>query len=192
VNAPPDYVIEAARVAAGKSPCAKSKRGVALFCPGRGAVSVIHAGFNGPPPGFACSGLMSCRDHCAKLCVHAEQRAIMDVLGSPRRWGPTPLSDLELVHVKIDDCNVVVPGGGPSCWQCSRIVVEVGLRGVWLYEARGDCGASYVCPSRTRIITMRTAVTSSQVSGGSTPRRTSTSRPSAHAASATAQNRSRA
>jgi hypothetical protein len=42
-------------------------------------------------------------------------------------------SSLDLLHVKVID-GAVVPGGGPSCWQCSRLVVEARLRGVWLYE----------------------------------------------------------
>jgi hypothetical protein len=47
------------------------------------------------------------------------------------------MSGLDLVHVKVVDSQVV-PGGGPSCWQCSRLVVEVGLRGVWLYEKHDE------------------------------------------------------
>ncbi len=67
MNAPPDYVIERARLAATCSPCAKSKRGVALFNPGMaqragelgmsmgpGTIAQIVAsvGFNGPPEPF--------------------------------------------------------------------------------------------------------------------------------------------
>lgn len=138
-DSPPDYVIEYARQAALQSPCAKSKRGVALFSPGRAEeIAIARSGFNGPPPGFKCIGDdrkdgWKCREHCAKLCMHAEQRVILKALGEHQRWGAMPLFDLELVHVKVID-GVAVPGGGPSCWQCSRLVVEVGLRGVWLYE----------------------------------------------------------
>lgn len=142
MNAPPDYVIEAARLAALESPCAKSKRGVVLFnredhdrfeknYPGRGnhQLAIASRGFNGPPTGFSCTQDYSCRGNCAKLCMHAEARAIYAA------GALDDVCDLELVHVKVVD-GAVVPAGGPSCWQCSRLVVEVGLRGVWLFEAQ--------------------------------------------------------
>ncbi len=47
------------------------------------------------------------------------------------------MRDLELVHVKVVG-EVVVAGGPPSCWQCSREVVEYGIRGVWLYTEQPD------------------------------------------------------
>ena len=137
---PPGYAIEIARQTALKSPCAKSRRGVVLFtCDPRygrdGLTTIAGVGFNGQPSGFGCDRSDACRRGCAKLCLHAEQRAIMDAIGGPSPWSSLPLDDLELVHVKVVD-EQVVPGGGPSCWQCSRLVVEVGLRGVWLFEAQ--------------------------------------------------------
>lgn len=125
---PPDNVVEAARRAALGSTCLKSRRGVALFkrVSERVTMGATSTGTNGPPEPFRCTGTVECRRDCAKLCLHAEQRAIM-------QSGLAYFGDFELVHVKISD-GKVVPGGGPSCWQCSRIVVEVGLRGVWLYE----------------------------------------------------------
>lgn len=141
IESPPDYVIEAARLAAIESPCAKSKRGVALFnredadrwersrsLPSD-RQSIVARGFNGPPARFACKESMVCRGSCADICMHAEQRAIIAALGCD------DVADLELVHVKIVD-GAVVAGGGPSCLQCSKLVVEVGLRGVWLFEAQ--------------------------------------------------------
>lgn len=146
---PPSYVIEAARQAAMRSPCEKSKRGVALFnreSADRVASNwhgpaltpqaypiivnevVVATGFNGQPPGFACSNTYACRRDCAKLCMHAEQRAIMAA------GALDDLQQLELVHVKVVD-GIAVPSGGPSCWQCSRLIVEVKLRGVWLFES---------------------------------------------------------
>jgi len=165
VNAgPPSYVIEAARKAALESSCAKSKRGVALFnrrdvdrLPQLGQLTGLtpvteairqraeHAaiaaiGFNGQPPPFMCSGSDLCRRDCGKLCLHAEERAI-------RAAGALDAVDLELVHVEVVD-GQVVSGSGPSCWQCSRLVVEVKIRGVWLYESLGDC-PSETCPMCT-------------------------------------------
>lgn len=161
---PPSYVIEAAQQAALRSPCAKSKRGVVLFnreladqvaakfdessvtsktYPILVNGTVVARGFNGQPDGFNCSGSEACRRDCAKLCLHAEQRAIW------KAGALDDLVDLELVHVKVEN-GEVVPGGGPSCWQCSRLIVEVGLRGVWLFEGFGN-----VEPSRWRYYTPR-------------------------------------
>ena len=144
MNAPPDYVIEAARAIAAAGPCAKSKRGVVLFnaedaerfeaigAPSRAAAEtgiIAARAFNGPPTGFSCTGSLACRSACARVCVHAEQRAIIRALGCD------DAVDLELVHVKVVD-GAVVPGKAPCCVECSRLVVEVGLRGVWLFEAQ--------------------------------------------------------
>lgn len=135
VTTPPRYAIQVAREAALKSPCAKSKRGVVLFDPSASDLDdsftvIAGEGFNGQPEPFRCAASEACRRDCAKLCLHAEDRAIRQAIAE---WSEPPLDDLELLHVKVVD-GEVVPGGGPSCWQCSRIVVEVGLRGVWLYE----------------------------------------------------------
>lgn len=160
---PPAWVIERARRAGALSPCAKSQRGVALYAVDGERRRVgnndhwmvarssspdanpscalandicVAAESNGPPGPFVCTGdeksanSWRCRQHCAKLAVHAEQRAIMMALTER----DVSMQMLELVHVKVVD-EAVVPGGGPSCWQCSRLVVEVGLKGVWLYQA---------------------------------------------------------
>lgn len=152
---PPEYVIEAARATALRSPCAKSKRGVVIFDPEEAERydthrslyegffprdSIIQAtGYNGQPGAFTCTGSSACREACAKLCMHAEQRAIMTAFAAHG-----DCSHLELVHVKVVDGQVVA-GGGPSCWQCSRMIVEVRLAGVWLFERveddRGDFDA---------------------------------------------------
>ena len=149
--APPDYVIEAARLAAVQSPCAKSKRGVALFNPElhddsvrawerastyavthadilqfRATRVIVASGFNGPPRGFSCTNSMVCRGSCRDVCMHAEQRALIIAVGCD-------VGDLEIVHVKVVD-EQVVAGGGPSCLQCSRFVADVRIRGVWLFE----------------------------------------------------------
>lgn len=83
-----------------------------------------------PPQTRACDGTESCRRDCAKICSHAEQTAITTALVG--RSGEY-LSGLQLIHAKTVNGELVA-GGGPSCWQCSRLVVEVELDGVWLYE----------------------------------------------------------
>lgn len=146
---PPSYAVIAAQLAAMKSPCAKSKRGAALFdsviaeggarAGRRNPMLYGGTGFNGQPTPFRCDGSKACRAACGQLCLHAEQRAIIEAIRSDD-VGPR---GADLVHVKVVD-GVVVPGGGPSCWQCSRLVVDSGIRGVWLFE-QTDC-PSERCP----------------------------------------------
>lgn len=146
---PPDYVIEAARKAAIQSPCKKSNRGVVLYNPElhdhweKGYIATVSerdrqviagVGWNGPPKHFLCDGSPECKANCGKFCVHAEVRAI-------RAAGILDdVHDLVLVHVKVSVLGIVVAGGPPSCWQCSREILDVGLRGVWLYEQGGIDG----------------------------------------------------
>lgn len=148
---PPAYAVEAAIAAARHSPCAKSKRGVAIYrvtARRPWTAGVIAAGYNGLPGGEPCAGsgfvdgpdapipvgdarAAWCRETCGKRCVHAESRAIRTAtrLVAPAEW-----PHLEAVHVKVDDAGRLVAGGGPSCWQCSREVLDVGLGTFWLYE----------------------------------------------------------
>lgn len=37
------------------------------------------------------------------------------------------------VHAKVEGGELVA-GGGPSCWQCSKFLLSVGVSGIWLYE----------------------------------------------------------
>jgi deoxycytidylate deaminase len=145
MNRPHDIAIQVALDAAAESPCAKSRRGVAAFVEdadrdwydGRRIVAVGH---NGPPAPFMCDGTSACRADCGRRCVHAEMRALRQVV----QW-PMP-ERVRLVHVKIDGRGELVAGPGPSCWQCSREVLDVGIAGVWLYEldARGPTTSAHV------------------------------------------------
>lgn len=124
-EAPHAAAVAAAELVAAMSPCQKSRRGVVAFSTGaRGSVAIYGEGFNGPALG-ACDGSEACRKDCGRRCVHAEMRAIRGVLDA-----------CDLVHVKIGADGRVVAGGGPSCWQCSREILDGKLViGVWLYEA---------------------------------------------------------
>lgn len=129
----PDFAIRAAVEAGTRSPCAKSRRGAAVFkVTSRGTILVAGSGYNAQPAPFVCTEDARCREACAKLCEHAEQRAIcaaVALFGEPTLAG----YGLELVHAKVID-GALVAGGGPSCWQCSREILAVGLDAVWLYE----------------------------------------------------------
>lgn len=140
---PTSAVIGIAEGAAQKSPCAKSKRGVAIYSRGVNDQVLVHAsGFNGPPAGFSCDDTAQCREACPKKCVHAEMRAVRELatrlpeMTRPRFLGDAPSGPF-LVHVKIGDRGQVIGGGPPSCWQCSREILDSNfVRGVWLYEAQ--------------------------------------------------------
>src|SRR5262249_48917990 len=132
---PPQSMIDLAIEVAMQSPCAKSKRGAVLF---DDECHVWGTGWNGPPflvEGTLgkCDGSEQCRQHCSQRCLHAEIRTIIEGMRIARGWegGSFPA----MLHVKIDETNKIVAGGGPSCWQCSRLIVDVAfITGVWLYQ----------------------------------------------------------
>lgn len=143
--APPQHIIDAAIRAARRSPCAKSKRGVVVYVVGSGID--IASGSNGPPGGGACAGDAACREACGKLCNHAEVRAIRQAHIHLHRLelGIGSMAACEAVHVKLDGLtNTLMAGGGPSCWQCSREVMDVGLAAFWLYEEQ-QCTCATSC-----------------------------------------------
>jgi deoxycytidylate deaminase len=128
-HAPPDIAIRAAVEAGSRSPCAKSKRGAVVFSPYRNRLGV---GCNAQPAPFTCTNDERCRAYCSRLCEHAEHRAIRDALCTISEVSLAGY-EAQLVHAKVVD-GALVAGGGPSCWQCSREVLSVGLDGVWLYK----------------------------------------------------------
>lgn len=127
---PSDAVIAIAEATANKSPCQKSKRGVVIY---QGYATVITRGFNSPPEGWACDGSIACRRDCGKRCVHAEMRALRQLAGwhlAEGSYGP-----YMLLHIKVDAEGKAVPGGPPSCYQCSKEILDCGMVAhVWLFE----------------------------------------------------------
>lgn len=159
--APLAGAINAATIAARMSFCAKTRRGAAIFwdnhTPGAFSITVnprttsshldYPAGWNTPPSNIRCDKSEACIASCGKRCIHAEQRAIRAALlrrGGIQTPGFPLLFGAELVHVKIDESGAVVPGGGPSCWQCSREILDVGIAYVWLLETTACPGPD--CP----------------------------------------------
>lgn len=132
--APPDPAyIDAAVGAANGSPCAKSKRGVAIFkspalrgaYPGQAPV-IFTTAHNGPPAGLPCLRTDVCRVGCGRYCVHAETRALL-------RLNPTGIADAcEMLHVKTIG-GALTGGAPPSCLPCAALVREVNLVAFWLY-----------------------------------------------------------
>lgn len=136
--------LELASLVAIGSGCDKSKRGVVVFH--RDIPTALGVGHNHPPAPMRCDGSDLCRAECNKICVHAEQAAILDVC---RADGIREGS--QLLHIKVmpfpwpneppwfiwrnGPIYLPVPSGPPSCWQCSRFVLEAGIAKVWLAHA---------------------------------------------------------
>jgi len=125
---PPDWVIELAAREAARSPCAKSKRGVVMWVRGS---QVAILGHNRPALG-ECEGSDRCRRDCARRCVHAEQMALL--VGSETSADVEPLSDWDLLHLKVDSDGMPLSSGGPSCLECSKLILHAGIGGVWLLQ----------------------------------------------------------
>jgi hypothetical protein len=65
--------------------------------------------------------------------MHAEARAVISAMTfvNAKGGGGFPA----LLHTEIDEHGNLTAGGGPSCWQCSKLIVDVGfVTGVWLYQ----------------------------------------------------------
>lgn len=146
---PPDVAVTAALRAAAMSPCAKSKRGVAAFVAYDDSTTVIATGFNGPSGPFMCDGSDACRNDCSKRCVHAEMRCIRTL--ASHHWRER----VQLVHVKLNEPDTVARGGNPSCWQCSREILDSGLAGVWLFQL--DSGWRFYSAIDFHTVTSKTA-----------------------------------
>lgn len=141
MSEPPKHIIEHAIVEARRSPCAKSRRGSVVFEDGN--IGTIRGLGHNRSPNRDCDGSPACRASCAKRCLHAEQTAISAAL---IRYAN--IAGCNILHVKIGAAGELVAGGKPSCWQCSRLVLEHGLS-FWLYEANHawysrDCACGYV------------------------------------------------
>lgn len=112
-------------IAASHSGCHKSQRGVVIF---HRRFGLHTSGTNYPPSPFSCDGSKECRKACNKICIHAEQDALLK--------SGTPLLGYEMLHVKVVD-DKAVPSGQPSCWQCSRLILAAKLRCMWLLHEDG-------------------------------------------------------
>lgn len=112
-----------------RSTCTKSKRGVVIF--DHAVSKLLSLAWNSPPAPFFCDGSEACRAACGRVAVHAEERAILHALAH----GAT-LKGASLLHVKVVRGEAVA-SGPPSCAQCSRLILEMGIARVWLLHATG-------------------------------------------------------
>ncbi len=124
---PPAEIVAKACAEAMRSPC-RSQRGAVVFRHYDGAPGCMARGHNDKPEGFACDGSEACKATCRQEAVHAEQHALL-------RAG-LHAQGSDLLHVKVVD-QVLVPSGGPSCVQCSKLSLVAGIRFVWLFHESG-------------------------------------------------------
>lgn len=120
---PPAHLVEFAVEQAMHSPC-RSKRGSVIFL----GDDIVSHGYNYRPL-VACDGSPDCKATCRQTAVHAEQVALL-AAGSSRAWCA------DMLHVKAID-GKLVPSGGPSCVQCSKLGLVAGIAGIWLYHEDG-------------------------------------------------------
>lgn len=74
-----------------------------------------------------CDGSDACKCVCRKTAVHAEQMAILQAEN---------VHDAQMLHVKTVNGDPVV-SGAPSCLECSKLILEAGIKFMWLWEPRG-------------------------------------------------------
>ena len=128
------------------SPCAKSKRGVMIFDEGADpndpyspSVGLCAMAHNHPTWPFRCDGSEACRGACRDVAIHAEQAAL--IACAQNRIDPRGLS---LLHVKVGDQPphgwCAIPGKGPCCVPCSKLILEAQIRWIYLYELREGKG----------------------------------------------------
>lgn len=121
------------------SPCAKSHRGVVAV--DRQSGQLLAAATNGPPAPMACTGSPECRAACPRVAVHAEQRALLIALEHHH----LPPGRVDIIHVKADlQTGELVAGGGPSCVECSKLMLDAGIGRVYLHE---EVAPSLLVPS---------------------------------------------
>lgn len=123
------YALQHAVEYAKNSKC-QSQRGVVIWHRQKGLIS---AGWNAPPKPFVCDGSDACRGVCAKTAIHAEQAAIIQAL---KLYDYMVIHECEMLHVKIVDGKAVT-SEKPSCWQCSKLILETRLKSMWLYQKEG-------------------------------------------------------
>ena len=100
----------------------------------RASSEVLSFGWNHPPEPQHCDGSDSCRASCGKVAVHAEQAALLQC-----RDKGLPVRGAEMLHTKVTLVSgtwIGVFGGPPSCPDCSKLILEAGIDGMWLVEER--------------------------------------------------------
>ena len=115
------------------SRCSKSNRGVVIV---KDDITLLGKGTNNPPNKVECL-TERCYEICNEYAVHAEQNAIIEALRNGRN-----IEGSRMYHVKVKNDEIKY-SGEPSCVQCSKLVLQTGIKyfvlkhkdGYGLYEA---------------------------------------------------------
>lgn len=156
---PSDKVIQHVIDAARRSPCMKSKRGAAVV----GADGTLVAAWNTLPRPFQCDGSEACRRDCGERCVHAEEQALLIAASAQLlrpcevvhiKVAPDPSATAATVDADVMRALNVsaglapdavappvplmpVPSGPPSCIECAKLMLSIGITAVWLLHENG-------------------------------------------------------
>lgn len=129
---PSGRILDAVVRTASLGPCAKSKRGAIVFS--RNPEVIYGNAHNSPPWPYECSKTDDCKKDCGRICIHAEQRAILQMLAGDYQPRPSYREvELEIVHAKAVD-GKLVGSREPSCDQCSKLIIEACVSRVWLFD----------------------------------------------------------
>lgn len=119
---PPQFAIDLAIQASLLSPCG-SKRGASIWI----CDKLVITGYNHKTAPFICDQSKKCRKLCPQDAVHAEQHALLHA---------GVVFGMEMLHIKTVD-GLLVPSMGPSCLQCSKLILASGIVGMWLFHHNG-------------------------------------------------------
>ena len=134
---------------ASRSTCLKSRCGSIIVKNDSG--SIIGAGFNSPPRNIEPSRCF--KDELEQeigvaaadvkldisCCVHAEKRAIINALecAQPSMFSGITFHDTTLYFIRLDADKKPVASGPPSCPSCSKMIFDVGIPFIALYNGDG-------------------------------------------------------
>ena len=132
-----EYISQAAQVAL-NSTCERAQCGSIIVKNDE----IIGNGFNNPPQNKEEQRRCSYpKDFYHKkvtdktCCIHAEQRAIMDVL----RNNPDKIIGSRLYFVRLDKNGIPSRAGKPYCTICSKMSLDVGICEFVLWHEDGVC-----------------------------------------------------
>lgn len=104
--------------------------------------TIIGSGFNSPPANIESQRrcLNEKSAYHSKItdktcCIHAEQRATMDVL----RNKPDQIEGSILYFVRLNNNDNISKAGKPYCTICSKIALDVGVKKFVLWHDDGIC-----------------------------------------------------
>lgn len=134
-----DWLIGQLIKTARQSKCVRSKCGSIIVDINK---SIIGRGYNSLPTDGACETCM--KDEILfspkfksdkSCCVHAEQRAIMDMLR--RGTQADKISNGTLFFLRLDDRGNPQHSGQPWCTVCSKLALDVGIANFVLFHKEG-------------------------------------------------------